>query len=425
MNASANLGWFIALSVLMAVVLALIAIMPWLRAKKEAIAVDNRLLDINIDVYRSRLLELAGDKEAGTISASHYQAQKTELERQLLAAEQITTPMQTPGSKGKLLLILWMPIFVGLAYVAISDRTSVYTLWHEQQIVGQVADDLLTGKIDEPPEWALRQGLALFSAMQTNVHFNADDPARWLRLAEIFLSFEATDSGLEALSRAHRLAPEDEDIAMMYAQTSFFAQDGFLDDNIRRIVEETLRNNPNQQEAQMLMALGEARRGNYTQAQSWIDRMRSTIGQKSGDRSHELSGLESLAADIAEQKAQAMEGFDISVTINPSLLPLVTADDVLFVAIRSIEGGAPYAAKRLPISNLSQGKITLTLNNMDMMTPERTLQSAQAAGERLVVTARVSHSGNATTQSGDLSANPVIVNNEQQQINIEINQQMP
>nr|WP_255017140.1 hypothetical protein [Psychrobacter sp. PraFG1]UTT87792.1 hypothetical protein MN210_17195 [Psychrobacter sp. PraFG1] len=37
----------------------------------------------------------------------------------------------------------------------------------------------------------------------------------------MFLSLEATDSAIEALSRAYRLSPDNEEIATTYAQISF------------------------------------------------------------------------------------------------------------------------------------------------------------------------------------------------------------
>ncbi|MBO1530530.1 c-type cytochrome biogenesis protein CcmI [Psychrobacter sp. F1192] len=424
MSILSNFSLFVALSLLLSILLAVIVITPWLR-RRNSVEIDNQLLDINVDVYQARIRELNADKAAATISDSYYQAQKTELERQLLAAKQVTTAMQPPSLVSRLMLMLWIPVLAGSAYMIISDRSNVFTLWQEQQIVGQVADDLLTGKIDEPPEWAMKEGLALFSAMQTNVHHNAHDPQRWLKLAEMFLSFGATESGLEALSRAYRLSPDDEDIAMMYAQTSFFALGGSLDDNIRRTLQGVLDSSPNKEEAQMMMAMGEARAGNYEQAQAWIGKMRRSFEQRAGDYSHEISGLDSLATDIANQQAQADDSVDVTVTITPSLLPLIVAEDVLFVAIRAATGGAPYAAKRVPISDLEQDRITVSLSNADMMMPDRTLQSAQALGEQLVVTARISRSGSANTQSGDLTTNPIVLETEQHSIRMQINQQVP
>ena len=419
-------GLFIALSLLIALLLAVIAIMPWLRATRTSgTSVDNQLLDINVAVFRERLAELKTDKDSGTIDDAHYQNQKLELERQLLDAQREVTPMVTPGIKSRLILMVWVPVLAALAYLMVGDRTPVFDLWTAEDKVGKVADDLLTGKIDQPPVWAIENGQQLISAMQTNVYRHADDPDRWMRLSELFLSLEATDSAIEALSRAYRLSPDNEEIATTYAQISFFANKGQLDATSRRVLQDVLAKNPRHEGAQMLMAMGEARSNNFEEAQGWIKRLRSSIAAKPGDHTKALASLDELSANVSAQQQQASEGVEVSIRISASLLPLVKADDVLFVAIRDVNGGPPFAAKRLPISVIKQGEATISLSDLDAMMPERTLQSARADKVQLAVIARISHSGTATAESGDLSGNPVVISADQNQANIEINQQIP
>ena len=426
MSIFSTLSLFIALSLLVAFMIAIIVIMPWLRGSRvQNKPVDNQLLAINVAVFRERLAELKTDKESGTIDESHYDNQKLELERQLLDAQREIAPMRNPGIKSRLILVVWVPLLAALAYILIGNRAPVFELWAAEDKVGQVADDLLTGKIDQPPAWAIENGSQLISAMQTNVHRHADDPNRWMRLSELFLSLEATPSAIEALSRAYRLSPDNEEIATTYAQVSFFANGGQLDANSRRVLEELLAKNPQHEGAQMLMAMGEARSNNFEQAQGWIRRLRASIAAKPGDHTQALSSLDELSANIVVQQQQASEGIDVTVTINSSLLPLIKADDVLFVAIRDVKGGPPFAAKRLPISVIKQGEASVSLSDLDAMMPDRTLQSARADDTQLAVIARISHSGNAIAESGDMSANPVVVTTGQNQVNIEINQQVP
>ena len=426
MTIFSTFGLFIALSLFIALILALIVIMPWLRASRlREKPVDNQLLDINIAVFRERLIELQSDKDNGTIDAAHYQNQKTELERQLLDAQREVTPMVAPGIKIRLIIMVWVPVLAGLAYFLVGDRTPVFDLWTAEDKVAQVADDLLTGKINQPPAWAIEDGTQLISAMQTNVYRHADDPNRWMRLSELFLSLEATDSALEALSRAYRLSPDNEEIATTYAQISFFANKGQLDASSRRVLQDVLAKNPQHEGAQMLMAMGEARGSNFAEAQGWIKRLRESIAAKPGDHSKALASLDELSANVIAQEQQAAQGIEVTVSIDASLLPLVKANDVLFVAIRDVKGGPPFAAKRLPISIIKQGKASIRLSDLDAMMPERTLQSARSDKTQLAVVARVSHSGTASAESGDLSGNPVVISAEQTQVNIEINQQIP
>ncbi len=427
MTIFSTFGLFIALSILITLILAVIVITPWLKSKRaQDKPVDNQLIDINVGVFRERLAELKADKDSGTIDDSHYQNQKLELERQLLSAQRQIEPMVAPDLKSRLIIALWVPVLTALAYLLIGDRTPVFEFWAGDDRVGQVADDLLTGKIDGPPAWAIEDdGRQLIVSMQANVHRNADDPNRWMRLSELFLSLEVNDSALEALSRAYRLSPENEDIATTYAQISFFANDGQLDASGRRVVRDVLDKNPEHEGAQMLMVMAESRAGNYEQAQEWIQRLRASIAAKSGDHSHALASLDELTASVSSQQAQAAEGIKVTVTVNSSLLPLVKGDDILFVAIRDVNGGPPYAAKRLPISVIQQGVADISLSDLDAMMPERTIASARAENAQLAVIARISHSGNPEAESGDLSGNPVVIDIDQNQVNVEINQQVP
>ena len=419
-------GLFIALSLFIALIFAVMAITPWLRAARaNSDPVDNQLLDLNVAVFRERLAELKVDKDSGTIDDSHYQNQKIELERQLLDAQREVMPMVAPSVKSRLIVMVWVPVLAAIAYLLIGNRTPVFELWTAEDKVGQVADDLLSGKIDQPPAWAIENGSQLISAMQTNVHRHADDPDRWMRLSELFLSLEATPSAIEALSRAYRLSPKNEEIATTYAQISFFANEGQLDANSRRVLEDVLAKNPQHEGAQMLMAMGEARSSNFDEAQGWISRLRSGIAAKPGDHSQALASLDELSANVNAQQAQAALGIEVTVTINANLLPLVKGDDVLFIAIRDVNGGPPFAAKRLPISVIKQGQASISLSDLDAMMPERTLASARADKIQLAVVARISHSGNAIAESGDLSGNPVVISADQNQVNVEINQQVP
>ncbi|GAA0321393.1 c-type cytochrome biogenesis protein CcmI [Psychrobacter aestuarii] len=419
-------GLFISLSLLIALLLAVIVLVPWLRASRtNGIAEDNQLLDLNVAVFRERLAELAADKDNGTLDEAHYESQKLELERQLLDVQRQTAPMIPPSIKSRLIVMVWVPVLAFMAYLLVSDRTPVFELWKAEDKVGQVADDLLTGKIDQPPAWAIEDGQQLISAMQTNVYRHADDPNRWMRLSELFLSLEATDSAIESLARAYRLSPDNEEIATTYAQVSFFANSGQLDANSRRVLEGVLATNPQHEGAQMIMAMGEARANNFAQARGWVARLRESIAAKPGDHSQALTSLDELKANINSQEQQASQGIDVSITVNSSLLPLVKADDVLFVAIRDVAGGPPYAAKRLPISSIKQGKAEVRLSDLDAMMPGRTIHSARADKVQLAVVARISHSGNAVAESGDLSGNPVVIGADVNAVNVEINQQVP
>ncbi|MFL1732144.1 c-type cytochrome biogenesis protein CcmI [Moraxella oculi] len=397
-----TLWLFFTLCATLAVLVSLVVIYPWFKGR---MADDNRLTAINVEVFNSRISELQADKEAGLIEDAYYQAQSIELKRQLLAAQTHIKSHASVSAKSRLIVLIWIPLLAALAYLITADRTPVYELWVAQDAVGKVADDLLTGKIDTPPNWATKDSSALISAMQTNVYSHAYDANRWMRLAELFGALDAKSQSLEALARAYRLKPNDADIAMAYAQASFFVNNGVLDASAREAVLGILRAMPDHEGAQMMMAMSEMRAGDFANAKAWVHKLRSSVAAKPGDRSEALSSLDALLANIEAQQTKITQGVQVTITVNDSLLVQIAESDVLYVSISAASGGAPYAVKRLPVNQIKGGKVTVNLSDADAMMPNRTLTLGRET-ESLVANARISHSGGAVSESGDFAANP-------------------
>lgn len=110
----------------------------------------------------------------------------------------------------------------------------------------------------------------------------------------------------------------------------------------------------------------------------------------------------------------------VTVTVAPQMLTQVGGSDSLFVAIIDAAGGPPYAVQRLTASELGDGQVVLTLGDLNAMLPERTLSAARAAEANLIVTARISKSGNAISEAGDLSASPAVLTKTTQSVTLEI-----
>ncbi len=294
-----------------------------------------------------------------------------------------------------------------MAYYIIADRSETFKLWQSQDHIGKVADDLLTGKISTPPESAAKDAIGLINTMQTNVHHNATDPMRWFRMSEIYMALEAPEQALEALARAYRLNPDDEKIAITYAQTSFFAQGGVLSQNIRQVLQKVLANNPTHQGAQMLMVMGEMKDGNYAEARKWLNIVKQAILAKNGDHSEAVKSLADLEKNINEREAQSKQAIIVQVNITPTILGRVKKGDTLFVNIRPIAGGVPVAAKKISADDLHKEGLSLKISDIDSIMPTALLSQAIVSGQQLGITARVSTSGDAMPQSGDLTSNPV------------------
>ena len=398
---------FILCAIILALCLAVIIMLPWFRYQAES-RNDNQLLALNIDVFKQRLAELENDFNEQQIDQATYDSQKLALERQLLDINQSTSVHSfVPNFKSRLIFIIWIPFLVAMAYYIIADRSETFKLWQSQDHVGKVADDLLTGKISTPPESAAKDAIGLINTMQTNVHHNATDPMRWFRMSEIYMALEAPEQALEALARAYRLNSDDEKIAITYAQTSFFAQGGVLSQNIRQVLQKVLANNPTHQGAQMLMVMGEMKDGNYAEARKWLNIVKQAILAKNGDHSEAVKSLADLEKNINEREAQSKQAITVQVNITPTILGRVKKGDTLFVNIRPIAGGVPVAAKKISADDLHKEGLSLKISDIDSIMPTALLSQAIVSGQQLGITARVSTSGDAMPQSGDLTSNPV------------------
>jgi cytochrome c-type biogenesis protein CcmH len=89
-------------------------------------------------------------------------------------------------------------------------------------------------------------------------------------------------------------------------------------------------------------------------------------------------------------------GLQVTVTLDPALSSQLQAGDTLFVFARAAEG------PRMPLAIVRQpavpGPVEVTLDDASAMSPQLKLSGFP----RVVVGARISRSGNATPQAGDL-----------------------
>lgn len=418
-----------ALSVLLILLLlALVVVWPWLRP----LPLQQDVLALNVKVFRERLAELEADQQHNGLQPDEYRAQKVELERQLLAVTAGQSQNAQPVPRLVVgMVFLWLPIFAIAAYWSLAKPKAVFDYWQAQDRQGVVAEQLLTGKISAPPDSASQEranqdGIALLQALQANVYANAHDAQRWLVLAQAYTAAEAVDPALQALARAHRLAPNDDKIGMIYAQMRFFSQQGQLDADAKAVVDAILQRNSDHEGALMLRAMASYRAQDYADALGWLQRLKAlrvAHTTDSGNGAQAISQIDN-AIQSAQQalSAQQQNQVQVALQLAPQFAQRVQPTDTLFVYARALTGAPmPYAAQKLPASALVDGRLSVTLSDATAMMPERTLSLAKQQGVALVVAARISRSGNPMPSSGDLESLPVPLTG-QKQLDLHIDQ---
>lgn len=410
-----TLSLFMMAALALLLFLSLVIVWPWLRATPASVS----LLQLNITVFRERLAELDADQQAGRLDQEAYQAQKIELERQLLA---VTDSVDLSGQRRAPRLVvglvfLWLPLMAIAGYVLIGDRQPVYAYWQALDQYDQVAEQLLTGQIESPPE-SVTDAIGLLQAMQTHVYRNPTDAQRWLAMSQAYVVVEAIESALEALSRAQRRAPEDDQIAMTYAQMRFFSQEGQVDEKTKQVLDGVLTRNAQHEGALLLLAMGKQRAGDYPVAIDYLNRIKAIRLNRDPDMTAAAIVQLNRAIEQAQQLQHAAQSsrIEVSVSLAAALREQLKPSDTLFVYVRALQGATiPYAVHKQDVALLLAGQtVNVVLSDQNAMMAERSISSARRDGLALAVGARISQTGNPTGAAGDLESLPVPLGAEQQ-----------
>lgn len=245
----------------------------------------------------------------------------------------------------------------------------------------------------------------------------------WALLGRAYQSMGKFGESRDALKRAYDLMPDNHDLTVEYAQALALANEGRrISGEARQLIEGVLKADPDHQRALWLIGISDYQAADYDAAITAWNRLLPALPADSDI-------ARSVRAQIAE--AQALGGtvaitsaapapsaaspspaaaaatttppasadgprLTVQVSLDPALKSQLSPDAVLFVFARAENGPPmPLAIQRLPAGGLPQ---TVLLDDSMGMLPSMKLSMFP----KLVIGARISKSGNATAQAGDL-----------------------
>ncbi|HKE48965.1 MAG TPA: c-type cytochrome biogenesis protein CcmI [Rhodanobacteraceae bacterium] len=338
---------------------------------------------------------------SGVLDEQEYAAKKAALEK--TAATQAKTPPQQRSRTA----------YATLLAVALLLPASALLLY---RLVG--APEALDPANVRPPEAQhsaadMDQAIAGLAA---KLKEQPDDPQGWALLGRAYQATNRAEESRDAFRQAHEHAPDDNDVAVEYAQAiALAAPDHRLQGEARTLLEGVLEKDAKNQRALWLLGISDYQNENYAAAiATWktllpmlspdSDVARS-VRNEIADAEARRDGRAPPEPEVAETSAPAQaapaEGaatprLVVSVALDPKLKDKLDADATLFVFARASNGPPmPLAIQKLKASQLP---VTVTLDDSMSMMPAMKLSKFA----EVVVGARVSKSGNAMPQSGDL-----------------------
>ncbi|HEY7873084.1 MAG TPA: c-type cytochrome biogenesis protein CcmI [Rudaea sp.] len=383
---------FIFLAALMLAAALAFVLTPLLRGppRKQSASDARRLLALLDESHRN-----------GILSDAEYAAKRTELGERLLGALDAPAPPRR-GYTVAIGIALLLPLAAIVLYRMVGTPAAL------------VPNAQTTAQAPADHGADMEQAIA---KLADKLKQNPDDAEGWTLLGRAYEATQHFDQARDALKHAYDLAKGDPDVAVAYAEAlALSSPTRRIEGEPRQILDAALKAAPDNQRGLWLLGISEYQAKHYDSAiAAWkhligVLPKDSDIGpsvQQQIARAEAERDGKPLPAD-AEDTAQAAPAaaptaaetsgpqLHVQVSLDPKLAAKLAPGDVLFVYAKAASGPPmPLAIQRMDAGRLP---VTVTLTDGMGMLPSMKLSQFP----QVVIGARVSKSGNALPQSGDL-----------------------
>ncbi len=438
--------FFLVAAALLLAVLALVLPALFGRGMRES---TNRTAQ-NLAIARERLEELKLQQERGDISASEYDQGREDIERGLaddLASEQREMSSATMGSGRWAVVVVGfgIPVLAGSLYLGLGKPTTIGGV--EIQAVSAGADNRHPESMDQ-----------MVANLAARLQANPSDAQGWSMLGSSYMAMKRFSDAATALGNLRKIVGDDPNVLVRYADALAMAGGGRMTGKPAQLVKQALTIDPNNSQG-LWMAGMAARQQNdlHTALTHWrklepalankpnlLAELRQLIAdatQRLGDQpasesaSTAAPATASQAQPATEQTASAptetpavaavpasgaVPSITVRVSVNESLQQNIAPTDAVFIFARALTGPPmPLAVVRRQAADLP---ITVTLDDSSAIMPAMTLSKF----DEVMVGARISKTGTANPQSGDLQGQVAPVKTgADQPVSVTISQVIP
>jgi cytochrome c-type biogenesis protein CcmH len=367
----------------------------------------------NAKVYRDQILDLDREHDSGHISDQEWQQSRDELSLRLL---EDTSAVDDPAAKAEKPAI-WTAVVLA---VALPLGSMGLYMW-----VGQ--PEALNPMAAKTPDQVDPKDLAkMAQTLAEKLQAKPDNLQGWVMLGRTYRTLENFDAALKAYDSALKLSADD-DLKLERIEIIAMQRQGQFEGEPWNVIREILQRDPQHFGALLTAGSASYAEGKFADALKYWEQARKPLDANNPD----LEGLENAIAAVrdrlgmppakASTSSALASGLNVTgqVNLSAALKSKASPNDVVFIY------ATPANGDRMPLAifktTVSQLPLNFTLDDSSAMTPDRKLS---AAGE-VMVKVRVSKSGNAMPQSGDLSGSLGPVKVGAKGLKLEIKDQIP
>jgi cytochrome c-type biogenesis protein CcmH len=378
----------------------------------------------NIAIAREQLADLKRQHAEGELDDVSYEQARENLETQLaddLSADEQSAPeQQDRGRWAGVAVAVALPLLAGFLYLTLGNPRAIGIAPHpvaqqgnpqQQQAAGQQQKQNLPS-VDE-----------MIAQLEARMETNPEDPQGWFMLARSYMVQQRYDDAVKATRKLRELVGDEPVVLVRLADALAMQAGGKLAGEPTKLLEQALEAQPDNVQGLWLMAMSQAEQGqprdaiatwqkvlplisddqkSTEQVQEMIAQTERQLGIEPGSADSVLPTQAAASASAAQPAAAAKPaaGGKAAVTVEVSLDPALAASaapgDAVFIYAKATSGPPmPLAAVRKKVADLP---LTITLDDSMAMMPAMRL----SAFPQVTVGARVSKSGNAISQPGDL-----------------------
>jgi cytochrome c-type biogenesis protein CcmH len=351
----------------------------------------------NREVFEQRVAELAREVQDGVIAAEDHERMLAELQRTFLADMQaLDTAEPQPGAPRT------RAAWVGWA-LALLVPLLAFGIYRQQGSAEDLQLPTLVTAVgtaaDESSQRAALDELTAF--LQQRFARRPEDLQNGYMLGTLLLSLERYPEAIvtfEQMLAAMEPTPDRATVLGQLAQARYLAADSVITPEVKAVMDAALLLNPNEQAVMSLSAIDAFLRQDFAAALQFWRRQLADLTPGSADAEELRQRIAMVEASLPPEQAAIAAGPSIEVVVDvaPELLARVTPDMRLFVFARSPAMPMPIVAQNLAVPAFP---FTLKLDNSMSMAGAQLEQVPE-----LVIGARLSVSGQAIGQSGDLES---------------------
>jgi len=407
--------YFLVATMLM-VGLVMAVLLPPLAERKTSSTLSSRVRDA-----RTEWETLRGQQQRGVLDPTGYDEGRRRLAEALFADLVETGTPLSADRRGRLLA-------VALAVLIPASAFGLYAYLGGGGMALQPAGTLAEG----PAGDAAGSMDAVIQRLETRLREQPQDVQGWELLGQSYLAQGRFSEAEAAYARAYELKGDEPTLLVRYAEAMARARDGDLSGRPSELLAKALELAPNDELTLWFGGLAAYQRGERERTVSLWQKLLA-MQQPGSEAEQAISRqLAQIQAEIAPSPADmataanrqsggtAATGTElrVAVSLSDDLQARVAPGSTVFVYARAADG--PRAPLALVSDRVDALPLTVTLSDSQAMMPQLTLSKFAT----VEVVARVSPSGQATPQAGDLIgvAGPISPEDQQGPVNVVIDE---